>query len=89
MTAKELAALRDQVARAELGMEPPAPPKPAVFDVKRRPAGEPRYPVTGRASIIECPVHDLIVALNDSGRICSPCPGCQREAQHAIGLVSA
>lgn len=37
-----------------------------------------RYPVLGHASVIECPVHRCVVALNDAGRISSRCPECLR-----------
>jgi hypothetical protein len=42
-----------------------------------------RYPVTSRRSVIDCPVHGFTVALNDDGRIQSPCPGCIGEARKA------
>ena len=42
-----------------------------------------RYPVTSRASVIDCPVHGFTVALNEEGRIASTCPGCILEARVA------
>lgn len=82
MTPRELAIVRDRIARAQLADElhdvavataPPLAPEQPV-------SPDPRYPVRGRTSILECPVHRLIVALNDEGRICSTCPECVREA---------
>lgn len=46
-----------------------------------------RYPVAGPASVLECPVHGLIVALDDQGRVHSPCPACKSEADRAQHLV--
>lgn len=48
-----------------------------------------KYPVPGRTSIVECPVHQLAVALNDDGRICSQCPACRREAEAALEAMTA
>ena len=42
-----------------------------------------RYPVTSRASVIDCPVHRFTVALSEAGRIASRCPGCIVEARLA------
>jgi hypothetical protein len=41
------------------------------------------YPVTSRSSVIDCPVHHFTVALNDAGRIGSPCPACILEVRLA------
>lgn len=38
------------------------------------------YPITGPASIIACPRHNLSVALNEDGRIAASCPHCDRVA---------
>lgn len=96
MTARELAGLRDKVKRAELGLEQPRhtdgtyAPKPATsITAGAEPLSDPRYPVTGRASILECPVHLLIVALDEAGRIKSACPDCVAEADAAMRLVAA
>ena len=48
---------------------------------------EPHYPVTGRASIIECPIHGCTVALNEEGRIVSQCPECRAEAREGESSV--
>jgi hypothetical protein len=42
-----------------------------------------RYPVTSRRSVLDCPVHEVTVALNDEGRIASACPACKAEARKA------
>jgi hypothetical protein len=40
-----------------------------------------RYPLTSRATTIECPVHRVSVALGTDGRLTSTCPRCRREAR--------
>jgi hypothetical protein len=53
-------------------------------------AREPRrYPVPGVTSILECPIHELVVALDNQGRIVSSCPACRREAEAAIERLVA
>ena len=42
-----------------------------------------RYPVTSRRSVLDCPVHGFTVALNDAGRVSTPCPACIDEARKA------
>jgi hypothetical protein len=42
-----------------------------------------RYPVTSRRSVIDCPVHAFTVALDEYGRVSTPCPGCISEARKA------
>lgn len=97
MTPRERAALRDKVARARLADElqdaaadkaasakPTQPPRKPTPKRRQQKRTEPRYPVTSRSSIIECPVHQLTVALNEHGRICSACPECAKEADAGI-----
>ena len=47
-----------------------------------------RYPILGPASIFECPVHKLVVALNAEGRIASSCPACKRAEARAIAHLA-
>jgi hypothetical protein len=90
--------VRDKVARAQQGLPQRGdvaaaadrattnPPEVAPVFVRtpRTSPGPRRYPVPGVTSILECPVHQLVVALDNQGRITSSCPGCRREAEAAI-----
>jgi len=45
------------------------------------------YPVPGRKPFCECPVHLLVVPVDEQGRLAGSCPDCRREAEHALPLV--
>ena len=96
MTPRELSVLRDKVARARMDTPPdppiqrPKPPRKArVIPAEQGGQSPRRYPVTGPASILECPVHLLVVALDASGRVASACLGCRLEAEAGIRLLEA
>lgn len=46
------------------------------------------YPVPGRKPFVECPVHLLVVPVDEGGRLKGPCPACRREAEQALPLVA-
>lgn len=43
-----------------------------------------RYPVTSRRSVLDCPVHDCAVPLDEQGRVAGSCPDCRAEARRVI-----
>ena len=46
------------------------------------------YPVPGRKPFVECPVHLLVVPVDEAGRLSGQCPGCRREAEQALPLMA-
>ena len=46
------------------------------------------YPVPVRKPFCECPVHLLVVPVDERGRLAGSCPACRREAEAALPLVA-
>ena len=46
------------------------------------------YPVPGRRPFVECPVHLLVVPVDEAGRLKGSCPECRREVERALPLVA-
>lgn len=46
------------------------------------------YPVPGHKPFVDCPVHLLVVPVDEWGRLAGSCPRCRDEAAQALPLVT-